>query len=201
MEKQESSKEKLYQEKFNKVTVFLAKFLFKENFDMLKKAGYVDSYINDPSLELKDAFEKQKLLFLLFKNKKLNLENLKQLVTDFTTIPLDFIMSYELVNDYSMIIVEYPKNFYQDYDNLIKGKYSKLSQEFKDGFPSVVDVFNSEKVRIGREYTMYYHVFNKTQWLKDIWLERLGFIELDDNLELWQKPDENDLFFNLKTII
>lgn len=205
MEKQELSNlktEESVQDKFNKTTVFLTKFIFGNNFDTLKKTGYVDSYIQDPEImNIITLGESQRLLFLLFKSKKLGANNLRKIVSELAAVPIQIVFSYELVNDYCMVVIDFPERFTQDYDNIVQGKYSKLSQEFREGFPATRDVYNSDKERVGAEYTIYYHIFNKTDWLKDFWLKRLELAELDPRLELWAKPEDKDLIFNLKNIL
>lgn len=194
--------EEIKQDKFNKITTFLGKFIFGSNFDMLKKIGLVDCYVSDPEImSILKLNENQRFLFFLFNNKKLKLEEIKKVVNSLTTVPVDVVFSYELINDYSMVVVDFPVEFVPDYDNIVKGIYSKLSEQFKVIFPETREVLNEKGQRLGQEYTIYYHIFNKTEWLKNIWCERLGLFELDDKLELWSKPDDNDLIFNIKKII
>lgn len=206
MEKQVSSnpeeKAKEFQGKFNKITIFLSKFIFQENFDILKKSGFIDSYTSDPDVSsVIEPKQEQRLLFLLFKSKKMNLEDLKNIVKSLVKVPTDIIFSYELVNDYSMIVIDFPENYIRDYDYVIQGKYSKLSEDFKNKFEMTQEVLNSNKVRIAREYTLYHHIFNKTQWLKQFWMDRLGLCEIEDNVELWEQPDKSDLYFNVTSIV
>lgn len=203
MEKQVNSNiEQEKQQMFNKTTVFLTKFIFGDNFDMMKKAGFIDSYTSDPNImNILTLGQNQRLLFLLFKNKKIGLEQMKKIVTDLAAIPVQIVFSYELVNDYSMIVVDFPEKYIQDYDFITQGKYSKLSDSFKDKFPVSREVSNSKGQRMGREYTIYYHIFNKTDWLKNVLMERLGLMELDDKLELWSSPDQTDLIFNVTKIM
>lgn len=189
-------------DKFNKTTVFLTKFIFQDSFDMIKKSGYVDAYISDPEImNILQLTERQRFLFLLFRNKKLNLEDLKRITTSLAAIPVEIVFSYELVNDYSMIVIEFPERFVDDFDHVVKGNYSKLSQSFKDRFPTTKEALNTKGQVMGKEYTLYYHIFNKTQWLKDFWMERLGLCELDPKLELWEIPNETDLTFNIQNIL
>lgn len=203
MEKQEHSDEiKLKQDNFNITTTFLGKFIFGNNFDMLKKVGLIDCFVSDPEImEILKNCENQRFLFLLFKNKKLNLDEIKKIVKSLTTVPVDVVFTYELVNDYSMVVLDFPIEFVGDFDNIVAGRYSKLSEQFKIVFPQTRDVLNEKKQRLGMEYTLYYQIFNKTDWLKDFWCKRLGLIELDDKLELWEKPRDADLVFNVKNII
>ncbi len=193
-------------EHFNKTTTFLTKFLFQDNLDMMKKVGFIDSYISDPSIdssifEILNPKGDQRFLFILFKNKKLTTKDLSKIVTDLSKIPITPIFTYELVNDYVMIVVEFPGKYIKDYDNITQGRYSKLSIEYKDSFPATRDVFNENKQRVGKEYTIYHHIFNKTDWIKNFWMEKLGLMELDEKLELWEKPNEKDLVFNINNII
>lgn len=204
MEKQENSKD--IHEKFNKISAFLTKFIFKENFDSLKKAGFIDSFISDPEItkimneiDIKDI-ENRRFLFLLFNNKKLNKDDVTKIVNTLGTHERH-IYSYDLINDYFMVVIEFPQEFVKDYDLILQGKYSKLSEEFKKSFPETKPVFNSSNIKIGLEYTIYYHIFNKTEWLNNFWLKKLNLVELDKNLELWEKPKENDIIFNINKLI
>jgi len=204
MEKQVHSNEleKQKQDKFNKITAFLGKFIFGANFDTLKKVGLVDCYTSDPEImEILQLAENQRFLFLLFKNKKLNLEEIKKVLTTLTTVPVDVVFAYELVNDYCMVVLDFPVEFISDYDHIVNGRYSKLSEQFKVVFPETRDAFNEKKQRLGKEYTIYYHIFQKSDWLKEFWCERLGLVELDEKLELWSKPEKEDLIFEVKNIV
>lgn len=200
MEKQVHSSDRI-QDKYNITTLFLTKFIFGNNFELLKKIGLVDTYTQDPSImEMITLNEKQRLLFILFKNKKMSHEEMKKIVLELVEIPVSAVFSYELVNEHCIVVLDFPDLFIEDYDNVLQGKYSKLSNRFKSKFPSTIEVTEDKKV-IGKEYTIYYHIFNKTQWLKDRWMDRLGLMELSDNLELWRIPEEKDLIFNIENII
>lgn len=206
MEKQVHSNteiEKQKQDGFNRITTFLGKFIFGQNFDMLRKIGLIDCYTSDPEIMeiLNKVNEDQRFLFLLFKNKKLNLEEIKKIITSLTTVPVDVVFSYELVNDYSMVVLDFPLEFIQDFDHIVQGRYSKLSDQFKVVFPETREVLNDKKQRLGKEYTLYYHIFQKTDWLKDFWCEKLGLMELDEKLELWSKPTNEDLVFDVTKIV
>lgn len=206
MEKQvysnQEEKAKNFQGKFNRITTFLGKPIFQENFDIIKKAGFVNAYTSDPEImELLTLSSNQRFLFLLFKNKKMNLEELKKIVSTLAQIPVEVVFAYELVNDYSMIVVEYPDKYLYDYDHVVKGEYSKLSQSFKDKFPMTKDINSPNGVWMAKEYTLYHHIFNKTEWLKNFWLERLGLQDLSEKMEYWTQPDQEDLIFQIKSII
>lgn len=200
--KKVSKLEEQIQDKFNKTTIFLTKFIFGNHLDILKDVGFVDTYTQDPDImEMITLAPNQRLLFLLFKSKKMTTNELKKVVTELASENLEIVFTYELVNNYSMIVVDFPEKFVEDYDRVVTGSYSKLTEDFKRGFPSTRDVYNDKKQRVGAEWTIYTHIFNKTEWLQNFWMEKLGLAELDPNLELWSKPDETDLIFNKKNII
>jgi len=172
--------------------VFLIPSLFTFNFFTEDKKT-----IPDKSLFFD---EKDKVLFLLFNNKNTLQENLN-IINNLMLDPVDVKHSYNLVGNYSMVVLKFPEEFNNDYNNILLGKYSKLSEKFKKRFPETQDAFNSKNVKIGTEHTIYYHIFNKTEWLKNIWLTRLGLIELENTLELWDKPEVSDMEFDIKQII
>lgn len=202
MEKQAYSNiEGVYQTRFNIATVFLTKFIFSTNLIILRGLGYVDGFIKDPFVSEVEGLKDHRYLFLLFKNKKMSAKQVEKIVKGLITVKSEVLLSYELIDDYFVIVLNFPNEYREDYDNILKGSYSKLSENFKDKFPLTVEVKNEDGKRIGKEWTLYYHVFNKTEWLYDFWCKKLNMAELDENLELWQKPDEKDLILNLKQII
>lgn len=186
------------EKKFNKTTLFLTRCIFSINFEALKKTGFVDSYTTDPAY---DFNKDKKLIFMLFKNKKLTVEDLTNIVGVLAVKPVSIIHSYELINDYCMLVVEFPKEYENDYEMFLEGRYSKLSEDFKENFPDTREVFNEKNQRVGEEYTIYYHIFNRTDWLKNYWLKRLNLAKLEPGVELWQQPDTGDLVFNVNTIL
>ena len=202
MEKQvHSNTEGIYQTRFNKITVFLTKFIFSSNLTILKGLGYIDGFVRDEIISNLEGLEDHKYLFLLFKNKKMSAKQVERIVKGLTLIKAEVLISYELVDDYFMVVLDFPNKYVEDYNNILEGRYSKLSEEFQNKFPSIVDVKNEDGKKLGKEYTLYHHIFNKTDWLKNFWCEKLNLVELDESLELWQKPDKRDLVFDIKNYI
>lgn len=201
MEKQENFNPEFI--KHNKISLFLSRFIFNGNMDLLRKSGFIDSYIKDKNVgeDLLLVDSNTRLLFLLFKNNKLKMSEIIQIIRDLNIINVNIRYSYELINNYFMIVVDFPKKFNEDYDNVVKGRYSKLSEEFKEGFPQTEDVLNENKARMGKRYTIYHHIFERTEWIQEYWKKRLGLMELDENLELWGRPLEIDMEFDIKQLI
>lgn len=202
MEKQVYSNiEGVYQTRFNIATVFLTKFIFGENMELLKKLGYIDAYVKDQYVSNVEGIGDNRFLFLLFKNKKMSANQVQKIISTLPIISCKILISYEIIDDYFVIVLDFPHGYSEDYDNILKGYYSRLSEGFKEKFPLSVEVRNENGKRVGKEWTLYYHVFNKTEWLYDFWCKKLNMAELDETLELWQKPEEKDLILNLKQII
>lgn len=188
--------------KHNKISLFLSRFIFNGNMDILRKSGFIDSYIKDKNIDqdLLLVDSNTRLLFLLFKNNKMKMSEIIEIIKELSVININIRYSYELINNYFMIVVDFPKEFNQDYDNVIKGRYSKLSEDFKKAFPQTEDVVSENKVRMGKRYTIYHHIFERTEWLQNFWMQKLGLIELDYNLELWGRPLEADLEFDIEEL-
>ena len=182
----------------NKTTLFLTKFLFGEDFNSLKRCGFINTYtdviIEKVSL-LSYLPKNKKYLFLMFNNKILKIEEVETIISLNPSVKI--VGNKELINDNFIIYLEFPYEFSKDFEFFKNGEYSKLSERFKNKFPITKDAFNAQKVKIGREHTLYYHIFNKTEWLQEFWKKKLNLIELDEKLELWEKPNDNDLILNV----
>lgn len=171
MAKQENLKSS---HKNNIITLFLGKFIFNSNLDLLRNCGFIDSFVRVDDLfsinvlqDLSntgkfDLYEGKKPLYLLFNNKKLKVKDLEDLILNLVVEDVEIIHSRELINDYKLVIVSFPKEYNADYDSIVSGKYSRLSEKFKKKFPSTKEVFNLHKEVLGKEYTIYHHIFNKT---------------------------------------
>lgn len=86
-----------------------------------------------------------------------------------------------------------PKRFNDDYGAFLRGRYSKFSPEFKKCF-SMKDyvlgpggeLLRDEHKRYRTDYSMFYHIFNRTETLRNIYIEKLGS-ELPENIELYDR--------------
>lgn len=89
----------------------------------------------------------------------------------------------ETIDEPSTVIIVYrvPPQFGADYLLFLNGAYSLTSPDFKACFQMKVytkdDKGNLLKTKAGSyitEHSMYYHIFNKTDYLKNRWREALG---------------------------
>lgn len=139
-------------------TIFLLPTLQikREVLKEFRKFGFVRSYIYCDQYDYCKCF---KPMFLLFKPKSFDAEFYSfnvQLERNF-----NFVETVDLSENKVMIVFKVPKLFENDYELIERGKYSKTSFEYKRLFP--MDSTSN-----------FYHIFNKTEYLKKKYIEGLG---------------------------
>lgn len=110
----------------------------------------------------------------------------------------NFIESVDIGPNKIVYVYKIPSNYRQDYFLFLKGKYSEFSSNYKSNFPIIVlrKDNNGKYIKDGKEYirdkTEFYHIFNRTEELKNFWKKKLNYNEetdLFEDLELYEKPD------------
>lgn len=90
-----------------------------------------------------------------------------------------------------------PNKYIKDYNRFINGRYSRFSKEFKSLFPLKYYLMDGRGLPIKdpatdkpvTEYSMFYHIFNRTEQLRDKWYNKLGN-DTDLPYELYEKFSE-----------
>jgi len=94
------------------------------------------------------------------------------------------------IDEYTILVYEYPKQFVNDYHLVIKGEYSKVSEKFINKFPS----------NTANKYPSFaYMVYTKDPRMKAMW-ERDLDMDITDDIELWKKFDMNEETFTLENL-
>lgn len=164
--------------------------------ELRDKYHFVNSYLMDTSnssefSEMFTANPKIKI-YSLFKPDS---------IKDFTSeLDKENIEYYDVGYNLIMIISYLPDVFRSDYEHFINGYYSKFSEKAKKMFPDIKDAYR-DGVKVGKEYTIHYHIFNRTDWMKELWMKRLNVVELDDDLEYWSRPIIESETFDINKII
>jgi len=149
---------------------------------ILANHGFVNCYINDQD---HDSSYKN-CIYLLFNNKEGDLISSFDEIINYIELQHKIIEVYDIEYAHTVIVVKFPSNFIKDLKLFKEGKYSKFSKEYKDIFPK-------EKITNGvKENTLYYHIFNKTEWLKGWWAKRLGYEDEKEFSpdEFWEYPQD-----------
>lgn len=180
-------------------TVFLLPGIeIKNNIkDQFYNFGFKNTFLTCPPLTY--PFE---VLFLLFKPVDIDLDFIR-FGEELHRNP-NFLETIDGGGNKVLFVYRIPKRYRHDYQLFLQGKYSKTSADFKKCF--VMEQFKLdangkpvlEKGRYVKEYTDFYHIFNRTDFIKSIWNERLGYSENDhilDSIEYYdiQKPEDETL--------
>jgi hypothetical protein len=134
--------------------------------------GFENTYLKCDQLSY--AFN---VIFLLFKPNDLDLE-FYTFAKNMEKNP-NFIEAIDLGRNKVVMVYRIPKRFTKDYELFLEGKYSQLSKEFQNCF--ALEDFkrdaNGKPMMDGGRYvkepSRFFHIFNRTEWLKDRWKLKL----------------------------
>lgn len=150
--------------------------------------GFKGTYLYCESLDKTYKFNP---IYLLFEPDQLNAEFndfLKGLSNN-----IHFIETHSVGIRKVVLVFKIPDLFKADFKLFLEGKYSKLTDAYKRCFALEKPVKN-DRGDIKRdvtgamqmEKTNYFHIFNKTQKLRDLYKSKLGLdFELSEDLELF----------------
>lgn len=163
-----------------------------------RRSGFINTYLTcEP---YKYPYE---VIFLLFQPKELDLEFYE--FTEELQTNANFIEIIEFDKKQVLIVYRIPAKFKNDYNLFMKGRYSRLSDAFKKCFvledyqrDTKGNPMKDNKGNYLTEPSTFYHVFNRTEFIKERWLLKLGYPLHDpilDSMELYdvQSPDKESL--------
>lgn len=162
-------------------TVFLLPGIGHKRRDLLD-FGFLNAYLDDVDHDIKY----KNGIYLLFKpqyradiNRLINLEQQSP----------HFIEDYDYEGGYTVLVYRFNPKYAQEYELFQQGKYSKFSKEYKGLFSKFVTVRDPESGKIGDTLSLPYHVFNKTEALREYREEKLG-VKLEELgvEEYWSSP-------------
>lgn len=153
--------------------------------------GFVNTYLTSDQLSYP-----YDVIFLLFKPKDLDL-GFYTFIRNMQKNP-NFIEAVDLGRNKVVLIYRIPKRFKADYQHFLDGSYSKMSKEFQSCF-SLEDFkrdANGKAILQDGQYvkepSRFFHIFNRTEWLKDRWKIRLYSTEDADGNPTYSARDEHD---------
>lgn len=142
------------------------------------------------SAQLKDVY-KFNTIYLLFEPDEFN-SDFNEFIFELSTNP-NFIEIIDIGYKKVLLTFKVPDQFKEDYKLFEKGKYSQLSDLYKKCFNLEKPVKN-ERGDIKRdlsggvvmEPTTFFHIFNRTKKLREIYQEKLALdFELSEEMELY----------------
>lgn len=153
--------------------------------------GFINTFLTCPPLTYPWP-----VLYIVFRPQVIDLDFMR--FADELQKNTNFIDTLDAGGGKVLMVYRVPKRFLRDYELFLEGKYSKLSPEYRRCFQMEqfkLDAHDrpiKEQGRYVKEYTDFYHIFNRTEYIKDIWKERLGYRadeHILDDMELYSKQD------------
>lgn len=165
--------------------------------DQFYSFGFQNTFLTCPPLTYPFP-----VLYLLFKPKSID-QDFIRFGEELHRNP-NFLETIDAGKGKVVFIYRVPKRFRHDYELFLEGKYSKLSAEYKRCFQMEqykLDKLGRHVVEGGkwvREYTPFYHVFYRTDHIKENWKAALGYGPDDhiiDDMEFFDKqnPDKETM--------
>lgn len=150
----------------------------------LLKYGFISAYIDDVnhSIHYIDS------VYILYRPPDPEtMELLQKFLLKEQNRYVGFIEDYDYSGGNVVCVYKFPTKFKNEFRLFLEGKYSKFSKEYIDLFPQETKVISEDGIRRS-EYSLYYHVFGRTQSIKDYWEEKIGE-SLPEDAEMWSMPD------------
>jgi hypothetical protein len=174
-------------------TLFLVQSL-EINKVYLDKFGFVNAYLSDVNHETK--YENS--LYLVFKPEDLSLFE-KFVQSEKKRMKNLFLEDYDSGYGYVILVYKFPDKYQNELKLFFEGKYSKFSREYKSLFPEVITV-KDEYGYDATNHSLYFHIFEKTQAMKN-YLEEKYNVELDADMEYYSIPNMDRETFNIEKFI
>jgi hypothetical protein len=159
--------------------------------EQLQATGFINGYVGDIN---RDTLYPDSI-YMLFK--PADVEKFREFLGGEYDRTKDIIEDYDYPGGYVVVIYKLNPKLKDDYKLITEGKYSKVSQEYKKLFPSVIPI---EKGGVTvSEHSLQYRVFNKTKDLITFWETKLAVI-LDPGQELWEMYEKDTEFLDINNL-
>lgn len=170
--------------KKNITSIFMVPTL-KINRELMRDNGFINGYVLDKRLDV----QYEGCIYILFKPD--SIENFREFLDVEYERTVQIIDDYDYEDGFVVVVYKLDKKFQKDFDLIKKGKYSKVSKEFQDLFPTVIKV---KKNGLSKdEISLQYRIFNKTEDLRTYWEDKIGVV-FDEDMELWSGwVEENEI--------
>ena len=166
--------------KKNNTSIFIVPTLKidKKNLD---ENGFINGYISD---KRQDNYSEA--VYLLFKPK--SLDKFRWFVDGEYERTNSLVEDYDYENGYVVLVYQLNPEYYQDYSLVKAGKYSEVSEEYKNLFPKVAKVIHNGLHR--DQLSLQIRVFKKTEEMKEYWEAKIG-VSFDEKMEVWPGWDDS----------
>lgn len=143
------------------------------------KALTENDFIESYSYESNEEKQYENSIYLVFKPRDLaKFEEFLNGENDRTHLLID---DYDY-DEFVVVVYKLPAKWNKDYDLIRQGKYSKVSDAFKELFPKKIK--NTE----GEVDSLQYRIFYKTEDLRKFWQDYVNLVQLESGQ--WRKANE-----------
>lgn len=142
----------------------------------LKKYGFLNAYIQDA---LKSD-EYENCVICLFQPK--DIVDFDMFVEEEKLKKVNLIDDYNYPGGFSVVVYDLGKDYEEDIQKIMEGKYSKTSKKYKQLIP--------EKLGLMKTKTIQHLVFERSPEMKKT-IEELYDLELPEDIEYWEMFDKS----------
>lgn len=163
--------------------------LFKRD---IEKQGFLSAYIDD----VNHSIHYDNAVYVLYRPDDIDIfqEFLKK---EKGRTPL-LLEDYDYEGGYIVTVYGFPVRFIPEYKHFLKGAYSKFSTGYKEIFPTSIQLVD-EAGDLKWYITLQYHIFNRTDAIKNYWENKIGQI-LTPEMECWSKPNMENEVLNINDL-
>lgn len=165
------------------------------NREDLYKNKFLNAYLGDVD---KEEYHEEDVIFLLFHPENLNV--FRSFLSSQYENHKDIIDDYDYDKGYIVVVYNLNKKLKKDFDLIKQGKYSKVSDEFKELFP--LKVINYSKKSNPQQSSLQHLIFNKDPKLLRFWEKELDTSTISKlNLEIWREFNTKSEILDIEKII
>lgn len=158
----------------------------------LRHAGFVNSFLRDKNRPIVN--KKGKIfVYALFQCSGSEYDYLQAVIEEYKRDKV-FEEFYEYKEDYKVIVLVLPKEFEQDFDLFLEGKYSELSSSFTNRIPKTCPSLQNPKIQV---MTTTHRIINKEPSMKKFVEDEWGFC-ITEKDEYWYGIDLDKETLNIE---
>lgn len=161
----------------------------------LREHEFINAYCKD----IKSDEHYENCIYLLFKPK--DMDKFYEFVDSEHERTSSIIKDYEYNGGFVILVYKLDSKFNKDFDLIRQGKYSKVSDKFKEKFDKTIRVVKKSEGRYQEkeEQTLQWKVFTKSDDLREYWEKKIGH-SLKDDMETWPIWEEENEILDIEKV-
>lgn len=157
----------------------------------LKGNNFINGYILDSRKDV----QYENAVYLLFKPE--NIEKFREFLEKEYENNHMLIDDYDYEDGFVVLVYKLNQKYANDYDLVMKGKYSQTSEKFKNLFPKVIKIMKGGLHK--DELSLQVRIFKKSEDLRQYWESKID-INFSDDMEVWEGFHTENETLNLEKV-